>query len=312
MIDSIPATKIQAIDPLLQKHYRYSVIGTYDLLSEYEMDFPCSRDEVIECMKQNNVKYEAGGEQISKLADNPTLIDALWVMMSRCQWESSEMQDNFEDYWKGWHEGIEDDGSDEYQEYIWSQWQEAKEQFYKTKAKKDLLQLYIYHKTKPADIPTQITIKYGKGKSVKLENKDNWFEKVLLSNHLDKYLSDIKSVEDAKKVLDKLNHTTDKLSRPHQYKFIYGTYSMISDVLGLKSVPESLCYLLINLMYEMDYPTEYMYKKELRRMDTRYIRNMISRLKKDPKRAQFNLNVPLESNDMSNRTIVTSLYTKLY
>lgn len=317
MTYSISLERMDEIRPLLEKHYR---LGTGYFTHYYnkdtgqiEMDFPCSYDELVSRIREGGVTYHSGDEQISALADNPVFVTALWVMMSVCQkpQQDDSIPRTFAEYWKRETDGIEDDDSDEYQEGMNCLLNESVEAFFEMRLRKDLLKLYIYHKEKPQDIPTELTIKYGKGKSVRLENSYNWFEKVMLAEHFKRFLPDVKSLEDAKKALNRLDHTTDRLSRPLMYHFIYGTYSMIADMTGLTKVTDAVCYLLIRLMTEMDYPTEYLYKGKPRGMDILYVRNMISRLRKNPRRAQFNLCVPLKISEMEDELRKTGriLYT---
>ena len=311
-----------AIQDLLAKHYRLGAMyfaDAYDRETErFELDFPCPYDELKECIGKKGVQYQSGEEQITSLADNQTFVDALWVMMSVCQLPQQDdtIPDTFREYWQRQIEGIEDDGSEEYQDMMNDLLNDNIETFFTMRLQKDLLKLYIYHKEKPKDIPTGLTIKYGKGKAVKLENCYNWFENVLLAEHFKKFMPDIKTVEDAKKALNRIDHATDRLSRPLMYHFIYGTYSMIADMTGQAKVTDAMCYLLINLMTEMDYPTEYLYKGKPVGMNIPYIRTMISRLKKDPKRAQFNIEVPLKYSEIEDKLRKSGriLYstTKLY
>ena len=322
MTDYISLDRMAAIQDLLAKHYRLGAMyfaDAYDRETErFELDFPCPYDELKECIGKKGVQYQSGEEQIISLADNEQFVDALWVMMSVCQLPQQDdtIPDTFREYWQRQIEGIEDDGSDEYYGYISDLFNDSIETYFTRRLQKDLLKLYIYHKEKPKDIPTGLTIKYGKGKTVRLENCYNWFENVLLAEHFKKFLPDIKTVEDAKKALNRIDHATDRLSRPLMYHFIYGTYSMIADMTGQAKVTDAMCYLLINLMTEMDYPTEYLYKGKPVGMNIPYVRTMISRLKKDPKRAQFNIEIPLKYSEIedelrkSGRVLYST--TKLY
>lgn len=318
MTDYISLERMAAIQDLLAKHYRLGAMyfaDAYDRETErFELDFPCTYDELKGCIGKKGIQYQSGEEQITSLADNQTFVDALWVMMSVCQLpeQDDSIPATFKEYWDKQIEGIKNDGSDEYCSMLWDIELESIETFFTMKLQKDLLKLYIYHKEKPKDIPTELTIKYGKGKAVRLENCYNWFENVLLAEHFKKFLPDIKSVEDAKKALNRINRATDKLSRPLMYHFIYGTYSMIADMTGQPKVTDAMCYLLINLMEEMDYPTVYLYKGEPTRMGIPYIRTTISNLRKDPKRAQFNIEIPLKLNEIKEelRKAGRTLYTR--
>ena len=304
MTDYISLDRMAAIQDLLAKHYRLGVkhfAQYYDReTDQFKLDFPCPYDELKECIRKKGVQYQSGEEQITSLADNQQFVDALWVMMSVCQLPERDdsIPATFKEYWQKQIADIEGDDSDEYHDMMNDLLNESIETFFEKRLLKDLLKLYIYHKEKPKDIPTELTIKYGKGKSIKLENSYNWFENVLLAEHFKKFLPDIKSVDDAKKALNRIDHATDKLSRPLMYHFIYGTYSMIADMTGHPKTTDAMCYLLINLMEEMDYPTEYLYKGEPVRMNIPYIRTMISRMKKAPKRAQFNINIPLKLSEI--------------
>lgn len=318
MTDYISFDRMEAIQDLLAKHYRLGAMyfaNYYNKKKEqFELDFPCTYEELKECIRKKGIQYQSGEEQITSLADNQQFVDALWVIMSVCQLPERDdsIPATFREYWQKRTDEIEDDGSEEYQDYMNDLLNESIETFFETQAMKDLLKLYIYHKEKPQDIPTELTIKYGKGKSVKLENAYNWFENVLLAEHFKKFLPDIKSIDDARKALNRLDHATDKLSRPLMYHFIYGTYSMIADMTGQDKVTEAMCYLLINLMTEMDYPITYLYKGEPVIMGTSYIRSMISRLRKNPERAQFNLSIPLKKDVLSRTGRIRYSITKLY
>lgn len=322
MTDYISLDRMAAIQDLLAKHYRLGAMYFADAYNketeQFELDFPCTYDELKECIGKKGVQYQSGEEQITSLADNQTFADALWVMMSVCQLPQQDdtVPDTFREYWHRQVEGIEDDKSDEYCDYMNDLLNDSIETYFTMRLQKDLLKLYIYHKEKPKDIPTGLTIKYGKGKAVRLENCYNWFENVLLAEHFKKFMPDIKTVEDAKKALNRIDHATDRLSRPLMYHFIYGTYSMIADMTGQAKVTDAMCYLLINLMTEMDYPTEYLYKGKPVGMNIPYIRTMISRLKKDPKRAQFNIEIPLKYSEIEDKLRKSGrvLYstTKLY
>lgn len=322
MTDYISLDRMAAIQDLLAKHYRLGAMyfaNNYNRETEqFELDFPCPYDELKDCIRKKGVQYQSGEEQITSLADNQTFVDALWVMMSVCQLPQQDdtVPDTFREYWHRQIEGIEKDGSDECQDMMADLLNDSIETYFTRRLQKDLLKLYIYHKEKPKDIPTGLTIKYGKGKTVRLENCYNWFENVLLAEHFKKYLPDIKSLDDAKKALNRIDHATDKLSRPLMYHFIYGTYSMIADMTGQAKVTDAMCYLLINLMTEMAYPTKYLYKGKPVGMNIPYIRTMISRLKKDPKRAQFNIEISLKYSEIEDtlRKSGRILYstTKLY
>ena len=307
MTDYISLERMAAIQDLLAKHYRLGAMyfaSDYNKETEqFELDFPCTYDELKDCIRKKGIQYQSGEEQITSLADNQTFVDTLWIMMSVCQLPEQDdtVPDTFREYWQRQIEGIEKDGSDEYISMLWDIELRSIETYFTMRLQKDLLKLYIYHKEKPKDIPTGLTIKYGKGKTVRLENCYNWFENVLLTEHFKKFLPDIKTVEDAKKALNRIDHATDRLSRPLMYHFIYGTYSMIADMTRQEKVTDAMCYLLINLMTEMDYPTMYLYKGKEVGMGTAYIRNMISRLKKDPRRAQFNICIPLKMNEIEDK-----------
>jgi hypothetical protein len=295
--------RLIAVEELLATHYGLGVVyfARHGERGEdyVELEFPCSYEDFLSCFKSEREFINTNGKKILKKIDLPNtpenalIIDAIWLMTiicSRIDWDE-EMPDEYIDYSNSLFSKEDFDSHDELEEFLSFNWNEWLDQFYNAKARKDLLELYIYHIKKPKqrDLPTQLTIKYGTGKSLKLENKDNWFERVLLHNHFKKYLPDIKSEEDAIKALNILNHPGRKLQRPLMYHFIYGTYSMVSEHLGKESVSESFCDLLIKLMEQMDYPTEYVYKGKTREMDNQYIRKMISKLKNDADKYRFNL-----------------------
>lgn len=322
---SIEIDRLKAIAPLIEKHFGLGIGYFTQKRKEdtpyVEIDFPCSYEDFKSCFKSEREFINKDGKTKQKKCDLPDIpenalvIDAIWLMMSVCcveNWEK-EMPEEFGQYMPSFTElcNIFDEDpktlkelTDDMQEYLYMNYNDWLTQFYEVKAKKDLLELYIYHirkikeKSLQNDTPTQLTIKYGKGKSIKLENKDNWFERVLLRNHFDKYLPDIKSEEDAIKALNVLNHPGRKLPRPLMYHFIYNTYSMVSEHLSKTAVSESFCELLIELMEQMDYPTTYIYKSgdkegDLKDVDTMYIRKIISKLKQDAKKFKFNLDILL-------------------
>lgn len=313
--DRFNIDRLNAVAPLLADHYGLGItyFARHGRLveDEIELEFPCSYEDFLACFKSERKFINQNGEEKIKKSDlpnapeNKTIIDAIWLIMSVCcleNWEK-EMPDEFADYMPVIVEE-EWESEEEIQDFLWANYYGWLDEFYDAKARKDLLELYLYSKRKPKgkDDPTALTIKYGKGKSIKLENKDNWFERVLLPNHFQRYLPDINSEEDAVNALNVLNHPGRKLQRPLMYHFIYGTYSMVSAHLGKTAVSESFCELLLKLMEQMDYPTIYAYKggdkagKE-KEIDTMYIRKMISKLKGDAKKYRFNLDVLLSLDD---------------
>lgn len=318
--------RFNAVAQLLADHYGLGITyfarhGNIEVGGDHiEIEFPCSYEDFVSCFKSERKFTNAEGKTKQKKSDLPNTpenalaIDAIWLIMSVCCLESwgEEMPDEFLQYLNSFVEPEWED-DDAIQDYLADNHEEWLDQFYDEKARKDLLELYLYHKRKPKgkDDPSQLTIKYGKGKSIKLENKDNWFERVLLPNHFKKYLPDIQSEEDAINALNILNHKGRKLQRPLMYHFIYGTYSMVSEHLGKESVSESFCELLIELMGQMDYPTEYAYKDEIREMDSQYIRKMISKLKQDAKKYKFNLGIMVRATEEDLRKSGRGLYRRM-
>ena len=307
--DRFDIDRLNAVAELLAEHYglgiAYFTRNGEIVGDEVELEFPCSHEDFLSCFKSEREFINKNGQEIKKKTDLPNIpenaliIDAIWLIMSVCCLDDlfTEMPDEFSQYVTSIIGNEWDEDDDEFQEFLGYNWDDWLDKFYDVKARKDLLELYLYHKRKPKgkDDSTGLTIKYGKGKSLKLENKDNWFERVLLHNHLNKYLPDIKSEEDAINALNVLIHKGRKLQRPLMYHFIYGTYSMVSAHLGKESVSESFCDLMRELMEQMDYPTEYIYKDKIREMDNQYIRKMISKLKQDAKKYRFNLDIMIKA-----------------
>lgn len=324
--------RLRAVSELLATHYGLGI--TYlarqgKREDDYvDLEFPCSYEDFISCFKSERKFINKNGNHILKRCDLPNtpenalVIDAIWLIMSVCCIEDwgCEMPDDFTDYMNSFVSREWDE--DEIQDFLAENYDQWLDEFYDVKARKDLLELYLYHQQtlkqirEQIDSPTQLTIKYGKGKSVKLENKDNWFERVLLYNHLRKYLPDIKSEEDAINALNVLTHRGRKLARPLMYHFIYGTYSMVSEHLGKETATESFCQLLIDLMEQMDYPLTYAYKGgskegEIAEIDTMYIRKMISKLKQDAPKYRFNLDVWIKATEEDLKRSGRFLYRRM-
>ena len=323
--DRFDINRLNAVAQLLADHYglgiAYFARNGSIIDNEYvEIEFPCSYEDFLSCFKSEREFINTKGNKVLKKTDLPNIpenaliIDAIWLIMSVCSMESwdDEMPDEFLQYMNSFvspewddEEAIQDFLADNHDEWL--------DEFYDIKTRKDLLELYLYHKRKPKENgdPTGLTIKYGKGKSIKLENKDNWFERVLLPNHFQKYLPDIKSEEDAINALNVLIHKGRKLQRPLMYHFIYGTYSMVSGHLGKESVSESFCDLLRELMEQMDYPTEYVYKEDVREIDNQYIRKIISKLKQDDKKYKFNIDIMIKASMEDLKMSGRRLYSRM-
>lgn len=161
-----------------------------------------------------------------------------------------------------------------------------KDQLYDNKARKDLLKLYILSKQEIRNKPVaeQIVIRYNVNDKIELDNVDNWFAKVLLSNHLEKYLPDINSVEQAKEELKIIREVAGrKVENQYYFILIYGVYSMVTTQLQLKKIPNSLCTLITRLLLYVDFITE----EEAENRDSMYTRSLIKYLVNKPVHPMF-------------------------
>ena len=106
MTDYISLDRMEAIQDLLEKHYRLGAMyfaSNYNKETEqFELDFPCTYDELKECIRKKGVLHQSGEEQITSLADNQRFVDAMWVMMSVCQLPERDdsIPATFKEYWQ--------------------------------------------------------------------------------------------------------------------------------------------------------------------------------------------------------------------
>lgn len=114
--------------------------------------------------------------------------------------------------------------------------------------RKDLLKLYIFSKShNPKTSKGQkTTIKHSMG-NLYLDNYDNWFTKKLLKDYLDKYLSDITTIEQAEQELLKYKKSAGrKIQDTRLHIIMYGVYRMFNDNKKMKSPKsDALCDFII-------------------------------------------------------------------
>lgn len=258
----------------------------------YSFEFPFSKDEFYKIFEDS---------PLPPIAENLPIIDAIMYMTCPCRMkeyieQKAQQSDDSEKEFDEYVERLKQEYEEEHGRPMDDQTYEALiddltyfdydayvECFYYERARKDLLMLYkaFQEWIEAGDEDTTITIKMGKCKSVKLENVNNWFSKVLLSNHFDEYLKPIKSKEDAIAELNSLSYKGAKLPRPLTNNFIWGTYNIISNHLNDGTVTKSFCYLLVELFKIMNYPKSYIDKLESD-PDFKYLRSTISNIKRDP------------------------------
>lgn len=122
--------------------------------------------------------------------------------------------------------------------------------------REDLLKLFIYSrqpKPKTAD-GQKIVIKHSTG-NIEIKNYENWFSDRLIQGYLNKYLSDIETVEQAERELQ----TNYKKKAGRQAKdprigiIAYGIFRMFNDKKKMKSPQsESLCELIRSFLKFVD------------------------------------------------------------
>ena len=290
-------------------------------------------------------------DYIKSIADNEGLVYAIWLLLSVIvddMWDTypdnvAEVIDPMaygpkDDYesavafllryapyqWKTFYSKLSKDelvaeykiAYQEWQnDYFSNEYSQAVEGFYKSKTRRDTLELFKYAEQKiktekdSANEPTTITIKYGKGKKVVLNNIDNWFEKVVLGNHFAKYLKDIKSLEEAENALKQEKYKGRTAFNSRLDHFIFGTYKMICDHFQTETVTESFCRLMRTLLKVALPHTNTYDGMEVEKN----IRKCISKLKKTPEKYLWNLSMvkhAFDKNDIDNTTR-TSLYVRM-
>ena len=118
--------------------------------------------------------------------------------------------------------------------------------------REDLLKLYKFMKSHNLTNSSgrKITIKHSMG-NIDISNHDNWFTRKLLKDYLDKYLSDITSVEQAEQELLKYKKTAGrKIKDPRLHIIIYGIYRMFNQEKKMKSPKsDALCDFIISYLH---------------------------------------------------------------
>ena len=94
--------------------------------------------------------------------------------------------------------------------------------------REDLLKLYIYKETcdPQTEFGQKINIKHSTG-NIHIKNYENWFTKNLLEDYLNKYLEDIRTVEQAEQELSK--PAGRKIKDPRLIIIMYGIYRMFKS-----------------------------------------------------------------------------------
>jgi len=294
--------KLKATEPFLKEYFGVS----YGYFSEEIQN--SDRHECIKLKYPNSYQNFIGifqDEGIAKLLpfnnENLAVIYALFIMSHVFIREhfGSDIEYDYDEFDEG--------GGFDMDNYM--------DDYYDIKAKKDLLKLYIFsiQKIRNKPVAEQIVIRYNLNEKIELENVDNWFAKVLLSNHLDKYLPDIHSVEQAKEELKKLRNVAGrKMENPYSYILIYGVYSMVTTHLKLNKIPNSLCNLITRLLLFVDFIDE----DEADNRDSLYTRSLINYLIGRPAQPKFNSREPvmLSFEEISGelKTSGRFLYEKMY
>lgn len=271
------------LEELTGEYYRLSVFNNND---GYRMDdlkgevtifkFPFTKEEYLSVFEDS---------PLPPTTENLRIIYAILVMMRACRTVEygKPLPDKLEDMFPQVSE--EEQQSEWYQEYMQDNYINLVNEFYYDHAKEDLLKLYIaMEEWKESVGSTEVTIKYGKGKSVKLKNKDNWFAKVLLSNHLENYLKYVKSREQAESELKRLKHKGKDGVMPLANNFLYGTCKMYADHTNDTTISKDFCLLLVKLYQLMEYPSDFIDKIQ-KDNDFSYLRARISALLSNPEKA---------------------------
>lgn len=258
------------------------------------MNFPCTWDSFLECF------YKDVEEPIllQPNDDNISILKTIWYMMVICCTDCEEkLPDDFDTYAEAVFRAYGDI------DYFQSIYEDCVDIFYTEKCQWDLLKLYDFvHNKKTDNKSTTVTLKIGK-KRIVLENKDNWFEKIVLAEHLKKYLWYIKSPEEAKKAFRTRSSGTP-LPKPHHNCFISCTYQMVSHHMQTEKVSHSFCQQMINFWEKMQYPKKYIIDAK---SDPDYVRKVISKFKKNPDRYKLNMGIITEVSmsdfEMSGRSL---------
>lgn len=271
------------LDQLTGKYYRLNVFNHYDgcrmdeLRGEvYRFNFQFTEEEYLSAFEDS---------PLPPINENLRIIYAILVMMRACRTVDygKPLPEKLEDMFP--QVSAEEEQSEWYQEYMQLNYLDLVNEFYYDHAKEDLLKLYVaMEEWKESEGSTELTIKYGKGKAVKLTNKDNWFAKVLLSNHLEKYLKYVKSKEQAESELRHIKYKGKEGVMPLANNFLYGTCKMYSDHTKDTTISKDFCLLLVKLYELMEYPKEFTEKIQ-KDNDFGYLRSRISTLLSNPEKA---------------------------
>lgn len=122
--------------------------------------------------------------------------------------------------------------------------------------RKDLLKLYIFVNDPEIKKTQSLVVQHLTGK-LELENHDGWFINRMSADYLSKYLSDITSIEQARKELQSYNKVAGQKVRDKREPVIMcGLYYLIHDTLQLKSkIPNNLCEFIYWFLDAVDCPT---------------------------------------------------------
>lgn len=298
------------LEQLTGKHYRLSVFNHYDgcrtdeLRGEvYRFNFPFTEEEYLEVFEDSPLPF---------VKENMRVIYAILVMMRACMVTTygKPFPDKLEDMFPKVSEVEEQE--DWYQDYMQANYLDKVNEFYYHHSKEDLLKLYIaMHDMKLLEEDsTEVAIKIGKNKAIKLKNKDNWFVKVLLSNHLEKYIKSVKSKEQAEAELRQLKHKGKENIRPLVNNFLYGTCKMYIDHTNNTTISKGLCGLIVELCKLMGFPKDYTMKME-GDPDYSYLRSRISTLLAHPEKSLTNMEVSSISEGDEWDYLGSQLYVKM-
>lgn len=107
---------------------------------------------------------------------------------------------------------------------------------YKSKLRKELLELYIWCENTEYVPMTKNKLKLSINRgepnhaTLELENYDNYIVRSALKNYCISHLPDIHSVDEARAELAELKRAGRKLANPDSYWVIYGVYNMFKDM----------------------------------------------------------------------------------
>jgi hypothetical protein len=115
--------------------------------------------------------------------------------------------------------------------------------------REDLLKLYVWLNDPKTKIDQKLTLKHAMG-NIEIENFDGWFTRNLLEGYLDKYLSDITTIEQAEsELLTYKGRKGRKVNDRRVPVIMYGIFRMLNDQKKMKSPQsDSLCKLIIEYL----------------------------------------------------------------